>query len=192
MTGKVKIIIGGVTLLAVVIFAMCRWYFPQYSVSLANFAKPKEMQSATKIDRKEIPVQKIVALDKKTASKKLKLPEEIATDDRKQITATAEIPPYDGKTDVIAVFNTETRETEINARQRPRSFFELINNGAIGARYGYAIGTEADNNMGGDVYARWDILRTGNVVSGVYGELNSSGECKAMITVEYRWQRGNR
>lgn len=160
------------------------WYKPQPALT-PDFARPREIQSATKIPKVDIPTEKIVAINKKAAAKKLKLPDEIAADERKQITATAEIPPYDGITDVIAVFDTETAQTEINARRRQRAFLEMMNQGAIGLRYG--INTAKQNDYAADIYGRWDVLRTGKAYWGLYGEASSTGEGKAMISVEYRF-----
>lgn len=188
MQTKTKIIIGVVGVFAVIalLSMLSAWYKPATTVTQATFEKPPEMKPAKKIKTAAIPVRQIIALDKKEASEKLKLPEEIAKDDTKQITATAEIPPYEGKTDIIAIFNTATQATQINAKQQRLSFFALENKKAIGGRLGYVFGDRIGTE--GEVYGRWDFLRVEHAHVGFYGDFNPQAATgRLMINLEYRW-----
>lgn len=161
------------------------WYKPAPTVTQATFSKPPEMKSAKNIKTSAIPVRQVIALNKKDASEKLKLSDEVAKDDTKQITATAEIPPYEGKTDVIAIFDTATQETTINAKQQRLSFFALESKLAIGGRLGYVIGDRTGTE--GEVYGRWDFLRVTHAHVGLYGDFNPQAATgRAMISVEWR------
>ena len=183
---KTKVIIGTVIILAFLagVVALKGWYAELPKLTKQWLTAP-EMKTATKIQKNKIPVKGIVVLDKKTASKKLKLPEAITKDDNKQITATAEIPEYEGKTAIIAIMDKTTGAAEIIAKQQPLSLFALENKKAIGLRYGF--NTVASTNIAAEIYGRWDILRIGNVHTGVYGEVTSTGDGKAMLSVEYRF-----
>ena len=137
----------------------------------------------TNIKRVEVPVEKIVTIEKTVVVEKLKLPDSVSKDPNKQITATAEIEPYEGKTNVIAIIDTKSGESNIMAKQQPLSLFAFENKKEIGARYG----TSIKNGIEADVYGRWDFVRVGNLHLGAYGEATSYGEAKAMISVGYRW-----
>jgi hypothetical protein len=130
-----------------------------------------------------VPGQEIVVLDKKSAAKKMQIPEALSNDDHQQITATAAVPPYEGQTNTLAVIDTSTGESKIIARQEPLSFFAFETKKEIGVRYGITV----KNGMEGDVYGRWDFLRVGSIHLGVYGEVNTQGDAKAMLSAAYRW-----
>jgi hypothetical protein len=188
---KSTIIITIIALLAI-IAAVWGWYRPPVTLSKTEYVKVPEIKTVTKVKRVRVPVKEIITLEKKEVSAKLHLSEEITNDDNKQITATAEIPPYEGKTNVIAIFDKQNNTTQIDAKQQQLSFFALENKRAIGLRYGYAsIGSATDSVVGSgmeaDVYARWDILRIGGVHVGLYGEVTSAGDGRAMLNVEYRF-----
>jgi hypothetical protein len=167
--------------------AVYSWYHPAEILSKTQFTALPPIPTAANIPTVNIPVNHIVALDKKTVSKKLKLPDEIANDEKEQVVATAQTPATDttGKTDIVAVTDTDTGKTEIVAKQEPLSFFALENNKAIGLRYGF--GSSSKINYEADAYVRWDVVRLGSVHLGLYGEVNSLGDGKAMIQAEYRW-----
>jgi hypothetical protein len=190
MKTKTKIIIALVVILAVIalISAIYAWFKPAPGIT-PNFTPAPQMKSATNIPREAIPVKQIIVLNKKEAVKKLKLPDEIANDDTKQVLATGTIPATSetGKTDIIAAFDEKTQETKIETKEEPHSFFALENVKAIGLRYGYCFGSNYLNNTEVDVYGRWDFLRVASLHAGIYAEVNSHADGKAMISVEYRW-----
>jgi hypothetical protein len=131
-----------------------------------------------------VPMAQVETISKPELIAKLKLQdEEFAKNPDKQGTTTGVIAPYDGKTNVISVINTKTGKSEVLAKQEPLSFFDFENKKEVGVRYG----TTIKNGMEADVYGRWDFVRVGNVHLGVYGEVNSTGDGKAMLSAGYRW-----
>jgi hypothetical protein len=191
MTIKSSNISSNIVIIAIVVLAISAavysWYHNPLSLLKAQFSKAAPIPAAAKVSTTSLPVKNIIVYDKKAISKKLKLPDEIANDDKKQITATAQTPATDttGKTDIVAVFDTEKNTTEIQTKQEPVSFFAFKNEKAIGIRYGFSATSKI--NYEADIYGRWDFLRTGAVHWGIYGEVNSLGEGKAMVSAEYRF-----
>jgi hypothetical protein len=189
---KTKIIIGiviGLALLAVV--AALKGWYSELPKLTTQWTTAPEIKAAAGIPKAEVTVKKIVTIDKKAISKKLKLPEAIAKDDNKQIPATAEIPPYEGKTDVAAILTIVDGEgkIEILAKQQPLSLFGLENRGALGVRWGYS--SKAADKTEFDGYASWNFLRIGATHTGFYGEVTSTGDVKAMVGLEFRWGAGS-
>jgi hypothetical protein len=182
------IINAAIVIVAIAIcVAIWNWYHqPQPAQKTYTTAAP--IPAAAKIKKQIVPVKKIIVLDKKQASKKLMLPDAVAQDNNTQILATAQIPETDttGKTDIVAVMDTGSGATEIISKQQPQSFFAVINQKAIGIRLGINGGITSFEREA-DIYGRWDILRTGAVRWGLYGEVNSRGDGRAMISAEYRF-----
>ena len=193
MTTKTKIIIGVVIILVflAIVAAIRGWYTGLPKLLTTQWTTAPEIRAATKIPKDKVAVKEIVTINKKAISKKLKLPEAIASDDNKQITTTAEIPPYEGKTDVAAIMTIVNGEgkMEILAKQQPLSLFGLENRGALGVRWGYS--SKAADKTEFDGYASWNFLRIGATHTGFYGEVTSTGDVKAMVGLEYRWGAGS-
>jgi hypothetical protein len=187
MTIKKSITAVIAVVIVTVIIAIWFWYHNPSTQSTTNYTKAPAIPEAVNIPTVNIPIKQIVALDKKIVSKKLKLPDEIASNDKEQVVATAQTPATDttGKTDIVAVMDTDKGTTEIVTKQEPLSFFALENKKAIGLRYGF--GSASKINYEADVYGRWDVVRVGSVHLGLYGEVNSLGDGKAMIQAEYRF-----
>lgn len=156
---------------------------PPAPATSPGFKPAASLPAATKISKVVIPVKKIVALEKKAAVKKLKLKAPLATDDNQQIIATATLPPHEGKTSAAAVMDTSTGVSQIIARQEPQSLFAFENKKEIGVRYGLTTG----HGLEGALYGRWDFLRIGKAHLGAYGEVNTQGDAKAMLSAAYRW-----
>jgi hypothetical protein len=165
--------------------AILAWYRGQSPtvISRTAYVKVPEIKMVTKIKRVMVPVKEIVTIEKQAISEKLKLPDEVTKDANKQIITTGEVTPYEGKTNVIAVLDTATGESELIAKQQPLPFVDFENKREIGLRYGATI----KNGMETDIYGRWDFLRVGGMHLGLYAEANSNSEAKAMISVGYRW-----
>lgn len=172
--------------LVILLFSACivAWYRGNHEVptSKTEFIKTPEVKEAAKVPRVEIPVKKIVALEKKAAVKKLNLPPEIKDDPAKQITASGIVAPYEGKTDVLAIFDTNTGVSSIVAKQVPLPFLDFENHLALGIRSGASF----KNDLETDGYVRWDFFRIASVHLGVYGEVNTTGDAKGMLQAEYR------
>ena len=183
-----KIIIGTLTIFLIIacIVAVVGWYRHAPVFSKPEFTNASEMKATKKIKRIKIPVKEIETIEKSAVVKKLQLPDDVAKDETKQVTATAEIASYDGKTDIAAVLDTNTGASHIIAQQQPLPSWALESKPAVGSRGGYAAGKN-DTGVQGAAYVRWDFLRIGNVHIGAYGEVVSTGDGKAMINIEYRF-----
>jgi hypothetical protein len=194
MKTKIIIVISVAVFLLLlgIIAAIHSWYADLPKLTTQWQVAP-EIKSLTKTPQADVALKEIVTLQKKEAAKKLKLPEAIANDPTKHILKAAKIPPYEGDTDVTAIMTIIDGEgkTEIIAQPQPLSLFALENKRAIGLRYGYGSKAAADSVVGSgmeaDVYVRWDILRIGGVHVGLYGEVASTGDGKAMLNAEYRF-----
>ncbi len=142
------------------------------------------------------PVQ-IVTQEKAVIVHDLKLPDAIAKDPDKQVTATAQVAAGDGnKIDAVSMIDTKTGTSQIDTKEE-RPFWAFLNEREIGLRGGMGL-----RGLEGAAYARWTFLRTGNVHYAVYGEATSppfagapvvsaatatQGDGKVMIDVSYRW-----
>jgi hypothetical protein len=163
------------------------WYRENHRPVLTKtvYQTVKEIKESLKIKRVEIPVDRIVVLEKKSLDKIVGLSDDLKTDEAKQVTATGVIPPYEGDTNVLAVIDTNTGKSTIEAKQVPLSFMDFENKKAVGARCG--VSTKSVSSVAVDVYARWDFLRVERCHLGLYGEAGSEGNAKAQMQVEYRW-----
>jgi hypothetical protein len=165
--------------------AVVAWYKLQNTpvVSRTEYVKVPEIQTVTKIKEVKVPgPTQIVTIEKEVVVEKLKLPDWIK-DENKQVIATAEIQPYAGKTNAVAIIDTKTGQSEIIAKQVPLPLFGLENDKEIGIRAGI-------NSMGQPetgVYARWSFFRVGHLHLGAYGEANSRGDAKAQVEIGYRF-----
>ena len=137
---KTKIIIGALIIMGILagVAALKGWY-AELPKLMTQWVTVPEIQTTTKIPKVKLAVKEIVTISKKEVSKKLKLPAAVAKDETKQITATAEIPPYEGKTNAAALITIVDGigKMEILAEQQPLPLFALENKKVIGGRYGY-------------------------------------------------------
>jgi len=183
MMKRAAIIIMFILLVLAVTSAIVSWYRSVPVTSKTEYVNVPQIRTVTKIKRIAVPVEKVITIEKQVIVEKLKLPEEISRDVNKQVIATGEVAPYEGRTNVVAVLDTKSGESQIIAKQEPLPFIDFENKKEIGVRYGATI----KNGQEVDVYGRWDFLRVGNVHVGVYGEANTTGDGKAMVSVGYRW-----
>ena len=182
-----KIIMGILALITciAVVSATAMWYRGgKTTLTTTQYTVPPQIKVVEKIKRVNVPgpVQ-IVTVEKQVVVEKLKLPAWISGDVNEQVIATAEIPPYAGKTNAAAILNTSTGKGDIVAKQVPLPLFGFESVKEIGIRGGIDEKAELE----GDVYGRWDFLRVGNVHVGAYVEGNTRGEGKAMVSAGYKW-----
>lgn len=168
------------------------WYKPAPLVNPVQFtpAPPIKGTESIKIITVPGPVQ-IVTVEKEKIVEKLKLPDEIAKNPDLQVTSTATVAPYEGKTDAIAVMNTRTGESEIQIKQEPLPFFQFLNKKEIGVRAGIATSVKNDvpgMQYHGVLYGRWTFLRVAGAKVAAYVEGNTNPEGKAMLDVRYEWE----
>lgn len=200
---KLRTVLDILMALALVVMgasAIATWLRSGKSTSAPQqqFAQAPQIKEVQSIKTVTVPgPTKIVTIDKPVLVRDLKLPDEIAKDEAKQITATAAVGPYAGKTDAISVIDTKTGASEIELKQEPLPFFAFENQKEVGARAGMTV-----KGLAGAAYARWTFLRTGQVHYAVYGEATSppysgasffapaqasQGDGKLMFDVSYRW-----
>jgi predicted aconitase with swiveling domain len=194
MTLKNKIIMALIITLLMVacVAAIYAWYQERNKppISKIEYVKVPEIRKVREIQRVEVPVEKIVTIEKQVIVEKLKLPEWFAEDQNKQAVATAEIQPYEGKTNAVATIDTKTGVGEIIVKQEPLSFLGLPNEKEIYAKIGYTTDKETEAILGG----RWLFGRVGRVKVGFYGEgrttfatnqAETSGAASAGIIITY-------
>jgi hypothetical protein len=117
----------------------------------AQYAPAAPIPAASRIKVVTIPgPPQIVTVEKERVVEKLKLPDAIAKDPDKQVVATAEVGPYAGKTDAVAVLDTRSGKAEVELKQEPLPFFGLENGKEVGARAGVGF-----HGPEGVIYARW-------------------------------------
>jgi hypothetical protein len=165
--------------------AVYSWYRPPKIVTQTRYVEVPKEKVVARIKTVKVPgPERIVTIEKERIVKALELPESVGNDQDKQIIANADIPcdeSVNGQS-VVTVMDTQTGESRILAKPKPLPLVGFENRKEIGARYGLTNeGPEVD------VYGRWDFLRVGSLHLGVYGEVNSQAEAKAMMQVGYRW-----
>lgn len=184
---KLKIAVFGLAgvLLLVVASVIYAWFKKPAFFTTTEYVSVPEIKEVVKVKRVNVPGPKeIVTIEKPVVIEKLKLSDSIAQDQSKQITATGEIPAYEGKTNVVAVMDTQAGTSEIVAKQQPLPFFAFKNEKELGIR----AGLDTIDGKRGDVYGRWTFLRIGSVHCALYGEGNTRPEGKAMLDISYRWK----
>lgn len=172
--------IGAITLILVILYvALWGWYRPSGVYENHVPVKvPKYIQSIKTI---EVPVEKVVVLEKKEAEEKLGLPEWVKENPEKQILTAGEVPPHEGKTTVTAVMDTKTGITQLLQRQERPPLIAMRNEFEIGIDYG--IGNRANLQL----FANYDAIRIGKVHLGLHGQINQKGDYMASVRLSYRW-----
>lgn len=140
---------------------------------------PKEIQ---KISKETIAIKAIKVYNKKDISKKIKLPKDIAEDEKEQVISAVKVKPHGGETSVVTTVNVETGESNTITRQEPPKLFSLKQEIEIGMRYGYTTqGREVT------IYGKYSPIRIGKFQVGVYGEVNTRNVAKIMADISYKF-----
>ena len=129
-----------------------------------------------------MPVEKIIVIEKEKVVEKLRL--DVKPSD--EILAVAEIPPYEGKTSVAAIFDKTTAETKINYRHEPLPFIGFENQKELYLKAGYALsnrGLGYNVEVGGE----WKFLRVANFHLGLFGQADINQNIFVGAKVSYRW-----
>ncbi|MEW6409572.1 MAG: hypothetical protein AB1488_05605 [Nitrospirota bacterium] len=172
--------IGIVTLILVVLYvALWGWYRP--SGVYENYIPVKVPKYIQRIKTVEVPVEKVVALEKKEVADKLGLPKSVEGNPEKQVLTAGEVPPHEGKTTVTAVMDTKTGITQLLQRQERPPLIAMRNEFEIGIDYG--IGNRANFQL----FANYDAIRIGKVHLGLHGQINQRGDYMASVRLSYRW-----
>jgi len=158
-----------------------KWYNPEPVVQ-KEYVPLKEKIN---VPKHEISVKKLVVLDKAKAVKKLKsLPESIKQDENKQITATATVDAYEGKTSVVAVTDIEKGSTELLAKREPLPFMSLIPHYEVGVSYMPVHSEELGQYV---LDASYQIGRIWKINGEARGELDDKGNWRAGVRASVRW-----
>jgi hypothetical protein len=167
---KIKII-GGI-ILALLLLALSSaiyaWYVEKNKppISKVEYIKVPEIKEVIKIKRVEIPIEKIVTIEKQVLIEKIKMPEWFRTDTNKQAIATAVIPAYEGNTNAVAIVDTKTGVGEIVVKQEPLSLVRFANDRQLYGKAGFSTNKETQVTIG----AEWKFVRVGKIKVGVFGE----------------------
>ncbi len=177
-------ILAVVVLAALGIGAALGWYGKPADIrALPVWNEAQPVKTVTKIKTVKVPGPKeVITIEKEKIVEKLKLPDWVKDDVNQQAIATAEIPPYEGKTNAVALLNTQDGSSRIIAKQMPLPFFDVPNEWEIGG--GYGIDTHGQQMA--QIDARWTFLRLGDIRVAGYIEGNSRPEGKAMIKAYIR------
>lgn len=186
MTTKAKII-GGILIFLLLVAtssALYFWYKKPAAGSGATYEKAPPIKTVTKIKLVEVPgPTKIVTIEKQVIVEKLKLPDWFKNSPDEQAIASAEVAPYKGKTNAVALLNTQTGVGQILVKQEPLPLFGFVNDREIGVRGGVNIKGVIEST----VYGRWDFVRVGSVHVGVYGDASTTGDARVQVGAGYRF-----
>lgn len=171
------------TILLLLAIASMVWAWYKPAQVKTEYVEVPQIKVVEKIKRVEVPVEKVITIEKEKIVEKIKLPDWIVQNKDKQIIATGVIEPYEGNTDVVSVLDVKTGEGSLSASQQPMSLFGLESDKEIGVRYGFST-----KGIRTDVYGKYDFLRVGRFHVGAYGEINNLPEGKAMLNISYKWR----
>lgn len=163
------------------------WYSDQFKfpVSQVEYIKQPEIRTVIKIKRVEVPgPARIITIEKKDVVETLKLPDWIKNDINKQVIATAEIPPYEGKTNAVAILDVKTGAGDIVAKQVPLPLFAFENKIRIGGLVGFST-RDSDSSLTGQGQVSWIFFRIGKLHTQVYGEVGR--DQKGMVGAYYEF-----
>lgn len=168
LTTKVMIFFICLLLFLAVISSVYFWYQANYKPVLTKteYITVEKIKEVEKIKRVEVPVEKIVTVEKEVIVQKLELPDWIKENENKQVLATAVVPSYEGKTNVVAIIDTKSGVGEIVAKQEPFSFIGFINDKERYGKIGYTAHQSLQITVGG----QWKFLRVGEIKIGGFVE----------------------
>lgn len=189
MRNKLILIGLGLTITIVVSWIIWRFYNPPETNQNTVWHDKGEASEVKKDVKETIEGPKTLkVVNKSVAIKRLELPNDVVVDDKKQITATTDVPksPYGAK--AVSIIDTETGDSKIIVKPNPKPAFQFLNSGAVGVKYGMEFGGSQQLV----VYARQDIIRVLDVTLGVTAEVRRSiskdnTEFAGYIDASYRW-----
>lgn len=157
-----------------VIAAIYAWFKP-LPPPQKEYVRVEVPRDIIKIKRVEVPIEKIVVIEKEKLITKRELPDWLKKDDNIQVMSIGLVQPYKGKTEVLSTINIKTGESELLQRQLRLSFFQFLNEKEIGIRYG--------TDFTG--FAKYTFLRTGNLYFSGHVQLGKTNTVQ--VELSYRW-----
>jgi hypothetical protein len=175
MSLKIKIIVGLVSFLVLVGLSsiVYNWYSDRFTppVSQNGYIETTTPKKARNIKKEQIQAKvPIVVLNKDESVKELKIGEPLRSDQHKFILKTGEVSPYEGKTNILAVWDNQSGETAIQSEQQPLSFLGFENKKEAYIEGGYNTKGNVEIGLG----AQWQFARVANARIGVVGEVRGS------------------
>jgi hypothetical protein len=172
--------------LLIVLAMLAAWYDKTPTPS-KQFTQAKPIQG-TAVPKQDAKVANgtVKVIPKAVVKKAVELPPEVADDDDKEVTATAETPPSENGTKIISVIDKTTGNTVILTKENPVPLFAFENKRRLGV--GYGVGSEG---TAGKIFGEYTFLRVGNFHLGAQAELSSAAtkgpEVRAQAILDYRW-----
>lgn len=171
--------------ICVVLLLAGQWVYKYYNPEPIVQKEYTPLKEKIDVPKHEIPIKRLVVLDKKKAVKKLPaLPESIKSDDNKQITATAVVEPYEGKTSVVAITDIEKGSTELIAKREPISFISLVPKFEVGVSYTPIHSQELGEFV---IDASYHAVRIGKVKVEAIGNVDDKGKYRAGVRASMGW-----
>lgn len=165
--------------LLMVVAAALGWYRPAPKPQ-KEYVQVEKQKIVEKIQRVEVPVERVVVVEKVKVVEKLGLPDWIKQDQDTQVLAAGIVPAYRGETSIVSLIDTKTGEGSIIQQRRTLPFFEFLNEKEVGAIYGTGIAA----------WATWTFVRVGSfyATAGAVGTYSGGSQMGvAGIGVSYRW-----
>ena len=156
--------------------AVVNWFRPATQITT------QQLVPVPQIVEKKIEVPgpvRIKIVEKEVAEKKLP---GLKVLDGSNVLTTGEMPPTRSGYITAAVQDAEGN-TILQAKEKPLPLFGFPNEREVGIRYGLATRTGPE----GQLFARWQFLRAGNIHVGGYGEISTRPDAKVMLEAAYRF-----
>jgi hypothetical protein len=184
---KAKIITGSlIAVLTVALIAMVQaWYKERFKpvIPQVNYVEVEKIKYINKIKKVEVPIEKIVTIDKTTLIKKVNgLPTWFVSNADEFAVSSANLPETKSGYEIIGTMN-KNGVGNIIAKEKPRSLIGFPNEKEIGARVGYNSKLAQEVSL----YGRWNFLRVGNVHLSAYADGSSEGNATAQLELGYRF-----
>jgi hypothetical protein len=185
---KAKIITGSlIAVLTVALIAMVQaWYKERFKpvIPQVNYVEVEKIKYINKIKKVEVPIEKIVTIDKTTLIKKVNgLPTWFVSNADEFAVSSANLPETKSGYEVLATVNTKSGTGNIIAKEKPRSLLGFPNEKEVGMRVGYNSKLAQEVSL----YGRWNFLRVGNVHLSAYADGSSEGNATAQLELGYRF-----
>ena len=158
------------------------WYKPPQTITRTEYVKVPDIRETVKIKRVEIPIEKIVTIEKIVVVDRLNLPAWIRDDESKQVIATGDFPSTRGGYTAAAIIDTKTGEGQIVAKEKRQPFFAWLNEKEIGGVYGLS----TDSPRDWLAYGQWTPGRVGPIHGAIYTD---GGPSRGFVGVKVfaRW-----
>lgn len=175
-------------LLLLALWLLWLWYGQPHQPPAKQWLPAPELKQVAGVPRVGHPAPpRIRVIPKQVAAKALRLPPELAADDRQQVVSTATVPAAPHGASTITVMDTTSGEARTLVKINPRPLLSFERGGAAGGRYG--IDSHGDQQV--VLFVRQDVARIGNIYLALTAEgrmTPASGRSDAWAGAEVRYQ----